>query len=171
MASQVPETMAKRLPLISDGRPVPMFPAATAAADIGASKKLTSSMAGHFRWRGEERRKTSLKAVSSLVGKFRRCARLDAATPFFLRVDKRNEIQRAAGRPSFVRQAGVTDFIFAPSLRYCSTVAIDCALRDFARNLVQAIFLVTSIRGIPSVHRSCRHIHWALCRPSGGGMR
>jgi ATP-dependent Clp protease ATP-binding subunit ClpB len=43
VASPVPETMAEAAAAHSDGRPVPMFPAATAAADIGPSKKLTSS--------------------------------------------------------------------------------------------------------------------------------
>jgi ATP-dependent Clp protease ATP-binding subunit ClpB len=43
VVSPVPETMAEAAAAHSDGRPVPMFPAATAAADIGASKKLTSS--------------------------------------------------------------------------------------------------------------------------------
>ena len=43
VASPVPETMAEAAAAHSDGRPVPMFPAATAAADVGASKKLASS--------------------------------------------------------------------------------------------------------------------------------
>ena len=41
--SPVPETMAEAAAAHSDGRPVPMFPAATATADVGAAKKLASS--------------------------------------------------------------------------------------------------------------------------------
>jgi ATP-dependent Clp protease ATP-binding subunit ClpB len=41
--SPVPETMAEAAAAHSDGRPVPVFPAATAAADIGAVKKLAST--------------------------------------------------------------------------------------------------------------------------------
>src|ERR1700741_5336853 len=41
--SPVPETMAEAAAAHSDGRPVPMFPAATATADLGAAKKLASS--------------------------------------------------------------------------------------------------------------------------------
>ncbi|MGA8142366.1 MAG: AAA family ATPase [Candidatus Acidiferrales bacterium] len=43
VASPVPETMAEAAAAHSDGLPVPMFPAATAAADVGAAKKLTPS--------------------------------------------------------------------------------------------------------------------------------
>jgi ATP-dependent Clp protease ATP-binding subunit ClpB len=43
VVSPVPETMAEAAAAHSDGRPVPMFPAATAAADIGNAKKLASS--------------------------------------------------------------------------------------------------------------------------------
>jgi ATP-dependent Clp protease ATP-binding subunit ClpB len=43
VVSPVPETMAEAAAAHSDGRPVPMFPAATAAADIGTAKKLASS--------------------------------------------------------------------------------------------------------------------------------
>ncbi len=43
VASPVPETMAEAAAAHSDGRPVPMFPAATAAAEIGPAKKLTPS--------------------------------------------------------------------------------------------------------------------------------
>jgi ATP-dependent Clp protease ATP-binding subunit ClpA len=41
--SPVPETMAEAAAAHSDGRPVPMFPAATATADVGAAKKLAST--------------------------------------------------------------------------------------------------------------------------------
>ena len=41
--SPVPETMAEAAAAHSDGRPVPMFPAATATADLGTAKKLASS--------------------------------------------------------------------------------------------------------------------------------
>ena len=41
--SPVPETMAEAAAAHSDGRPVPMFPAATATADVGTAKKLASS--------------------------------------------------------------------------------------------------------------------------------
>jgi ATP-dependent Clp protease ATP-binding subunit ClpB len=41
--SPVPETMAEAAAAHSDGRPVPMFPAATATAEVGAAKKLASS--------------------------------------------------------------------------------------------------------------------------------
>ena len=43
VASPVPETMAEAAAAHSDGRPVPMFPAATAAAEIGPAKKLMPS--------------------------------------------------------------------------------------------------------------------------------
>ena len=43
VTSPVPETMAEAAAAHSDGRPVPMFPAATAAADVGTAKKLASS--------------------------------------------------------------------------------------------------------------------------------
>ncbi len=43
VVSPVPETMTEAAAAHSDGRPVPMFPAATAAAEIGPSKKLSSS--------------------------------------------------------------------------------------------------------------------------------
>jgi hypothetical protein len=35
--------MAEAAAAHSDGRPVPMFPAATATADVGAAKKLAST--------------------------------------------------------------------------------------------------------------------------------
>ena len=41
--SPVPETMAEAAAAHSDGRPVPMFPAATATADVGTAKKLAST--------------------------------------------------------------------------------------------------------------------------------
>jgi ATP-dependent Clp protease ATP-binding subunit ClpB len=43
VVSSVPETMAEAAAAHVDGRPVPMFPAATAAADLGNTKKLTSA--------------------------------------------------------------------------------------------------------------------------------